>query len=356
MKKIILTGGGSAGHVVGNIALLPGLRERGYDIKYIGSHKGIEKEMIGKENLPYFSISTGKIHRYLTADNLIQPFKVLKGITDALKILKREKPDVIFSKGGFVSVPVAVAAKFLKIPFIAHESDVSMGLANKVALRFTDKILVTFPQTLKFVGNKGILVGSPIRGELLKGNKEKGLSFLGFDKDKPLLLIMGGSLGSRYLNGIIRENLEYLLNKFNICHLTGKGNIDESLIGKEGYRQFEFLTEEIPDILHASDFVVSRSGSNSIYEFLKLEIPALLIPLDLDQSRGDQIENAESFTESGYAIMIREGELNKDSFIKKIEELMEKAPSMKEKMRNADLGTALEKIHSIIDEAAGINN
>lgn len=354
MKKIILTGGGSAGHVVGNIALLPGLRDRGYEIKYIGSYKGIEKEMIEKENIPYISISTGKIHRYLTVDNLVQPFKVLKGITDAMGVLKKEKPDVIFSKGGFVSVPVAVAAKFLKIPFIAHESDLSMGLANKVALKFTDKILVTFPQTLKFVSGKGILVGSPIRGELLMGNRDKGLEFLNYKEKKELLLIMGGSLGSRYLNSIIRDNLDYLLNKFNICHLTGKGNIDESLNSTEGYRQFEFLTEEIPDILNATDFVVSRSGSNSIYEFLKLEIPALLIPLDLDQSRGDQIENAESFAESGYALMIREADLNNDSFINKIEELIQKSEIMKEKMRTADLGNALEKMHDIIDSASGL--
>lgn len=350
MKKIILTGGGSAGHVVGNIALIPKLLEKNYEIKYIGSLNGIEKGMIEKLNIPYFPISTGKIHRYLTAKNLSQPFKVIKGITDAYKILKREKPDVIFSKGGFVSVPVAIASKLLKIPFVGHESDLSMGLANKVALRFTDKILVTFPETLESTKGKGILVGSPIREELLTGDRQRGLEFLGFKNDKPLLLIMGGSLGSKYINKTVDKNLNKLTELFNICHLRGKNNLNNDLNNVIGYRQFEFLTEEIKDILHAADYVVSRSGSNAIFEFLKLRIPSLLVPLDVDQSRGDQVENAMSFTKAGYSLMIRERDITDETFLNKVLELKDNGDVLKENMKNAHFPDALNKIVSVIEE------
>lgn len=351
MKKIILTGGGSAGHVVGNVALLPGLKERGYSIEYIGRHEGIEKEIIEKENIPYHGISTGKIHRFITPKNLTMPFKVIKGIFDAKKLLKEIKPDVIFSKGGFVSVPVAIASYSLKIPFIAHESDLSMGLANKLALKFTDKVLVTFPETLEKVKEKGILVGSPTRRELKLGDKNKGLEFLEFNEEKKVLLVMGGSLGSRYLNNIIRDNLDTLLKTYQICHLTGKGNCDPKFQNIKGYKQYEYVSKELPDIMHATDLIVSRAGSNAIYEYLMLNIPSLLIPLDLDQSRGDQIENAESFTKSGYSIMIREKDLNNESFKKKLEELEEKTQSLKENMKNSNFGSAVDKILDIIDNS-----
>ena len=264
--KIIMTGGGTAGHVTPNLALVPKLKENGFEIKYIGSTNGIEKEIIQKNNIPYFAISSGKLRRYFDVKNFTDPFKVMKGIMQAYRILSKEKPDVVFSKGGFVAVPVVIAATMKKIPVVAHESDMTPGLANKLSAPFCDKLCVTFRESLKYIkDNKGVLTGSPIREEILKGNKEKGKEFCGFNDNKEILFIMGGSLGSKLINEEIRKNLERLLEKFNIIHICGKGNIDTSLNKKKGYKQFEYVTEELPDLMKAADYIISRAGANSIF-------------------------------------------------------------------------------------------
>ena len=335
--KIIMTGGGTAGHVTPNLALVPRLEKEGFEIKYIGSKDGIEKGIIANNNIPYYGISSGKLRRYFDVKNFTDPFKVIKGIFEAKKILKKEKPDVIFSKGGFVTVPVVIAAHMKKIPVVSHESDMTPGLANKLASPFCSKLCVTFRESLKYIkDNKGVLTGSPIREEILNGSKEKGLKFCGFNSDKEVLFIMGGSLGSVVINNAIYDNIDELLKKFNIIHICGKGNINKELSNKSGYKQFEFIDKELPDLMAAADYIVSRAGANSIFEFLALKKPTLLIPLSKKASRGDQILNANSFKNEGYALVMQEEEITKATFINKIEELITKKQELISNMNSGN--------------------
>ena len=303
-KKIVMTGGGTAGHVTPNIALMPALKEAGYDITYIGSYNGMEKELIEAQNIPYIGISSGKLRRYFDWKNFSDPFKVLKGYGQAISILRKIKPDVVFSKGGFVSVPVVLAAKHCHIPAIIHESDITPGLANKIAIRGAKKVCCNFPETVeKIQGNRAIWTGTPIRQELFSGDANRGLSFCGFDSanDKPVLLIIGGSQGSVFINNAVRGSLDELLKDFRIIHLCGKGNLDESLKNREGYAQYEFISKELPDLFAAADIIISRAGANAIFELLALKKPNILIPLGLNASRGDQILNARSFEKQGFS-------------------------------------------------------
>lgn len=323
MSKIAFTGGGTVGHVSVNLSLIPTALEKGHQVFYIGSKNGIEREMIESQlsNIKYYPISSGKLRRYLSFENAKDVFKVLKGILDARRVLKKEKPDLLFSKGGFISVPVVIAARSLNIPTIIHESDLTPGLANKISLKFSKKIYTTFEDTLKYLPkDKADFVGATIREDLKEGNQQKGYEITGFDSDKKVLLVMGGSLGSKKLNDIIRENLEALLHDYQIIHLTGHGLVDESYKQK-GYIQYEFVKEELTHLLSITDTVVSRAGSNAIYEFLTLRIPMLLIPLGLDQSRGDQIDNAKYFESKGYGKMIPEDQLTQFKLLEQLKQI-----------------------------------
>ncbi|EOD3641064.1 undecaprenyldiphospho-muramoylpentapeptide beta-N-acetylglucosaminyltransferase, partial [Staphylococcus aureus] len=291
MTKIAFTGGGTVGHVSVNLSLIPTALSQGYEALYIGSKNGIEREMIESQlpEIKYYPISSGKLRRYISLENAKDVFKVLKGILDARKVLKKEKPDLLFSKGGFVSVPVVIAAKSLNIPTIIHESDLTPGLANKIALKFAKKIYTTFEETLNYLPKeKADFIGATIREDLKNGNAHNGYQLTGFNENKKVLLVMGGSLGSKKLNSIIRENLDALLQQYQVIHLTGKG-LKDAQVKKSGYIQYEFVKEDLTDLLAITDTVISRAGSNAIYEFLTLRIPMLLVPLGLDQSRGDQI-------------------------------------------------------------------
>lgn len=307
MKKIVLTGGGTAGHVTPNIALISELRKQGWDISYIGTESGIEHELIAREGIPYYSVRSGKLRRYISKENIKDIFKVIGGISDAKKVLKQIKPNVIFSKGGYVAVPVVIAGGMLGIPVVIHESDLTPGLANKLAMPFAKTVCTTFPETLKYIkGGKGIFTGSPIRKELFDNDRAHGLSVCGFTSEKPVILSMGGSLGAVKINNALRKVLPSLLKDFQIVHLCGKGNINKDLINIKGYKQFEYVNEELKDIFAASDVIISRSGSNSISEFLALKKPSLLIPLSTNASRGDQILNAESFEKQGFSKVLNE--------------------------------------------------
>jgi UDP-N-acetylglucosamine--N-acetylmuramyl-(pentapeptide) pyrophosphoryl-undecaprenol N-acetylglucosamine transferase len=352
-KKIILTGGGTAGHVMVNVALIPKLKEQGWSIAYIGSHQGIEREIIGKmDGVPYFPISTGKLRRYFDWNNFKDPFKVLKGIWQAYRIIKKEKPDIIFSKGGFVSVPVIIGAWLSGVPSIIHESDITPGLANKIAMPFATKICVTFPETMHHVKEeKGVYVGAVVRQELKQGDADKGRKLCQFEKGKPVLLVMGGSLGSKRINNALRANLQTLLADFQIVHICGKGNIDAKLANKKGYRQFEYVHEELPHLMAMADIVLSRAGANSIFEFLALRKPMLLIPLSKEASRGDQILNARSFEKSGYAEVLMEEDLTNESLQSAIYHLYQNKDRYQQNMERSDAGDALEKLLSLIDEA-----
>ena len=349
MKKIVLTGGGTAGHVTPNIALLPYLKSEGYEVYYIGSKEGMEKEIVARYDIPYTGISSGKLRRYFDKKNFSDMFKVLKGIHEAKKALKKIKPDVVFSKGGFVAVPVVIAAKSLKIPVICHESDITPGLANKIAMPFAKAVCVTFPEAIPHIkNNKGILTGTPIRDVLYKGSKEKGLEFAHLDGTKPVMLIMGGSQGSVKINTSIRALLPELLKKYDIIHLCGKGNVDESLKDTKGYVQYDYLSKELPDIFAASDFVITRAGSNAICEFLALNKPMLLIPLSKRASRGDQILNAESFKKQGFADVCDEDEMTEESLFNSINALYENREKYITTMKSASLSKGVDEVMAVI--------
>ena len=351
MKRIILTGGGTAGHVTPNIALLPRLKELGYGIQYIGSYNGIEKELIEPFGIPYHGISSGKLRRYFSMKNFSDPFRVLKGFSEANKLIRDLKPDVIFSKGGFVSVPVVLAGKKNKVPVVIHESDMTPGLANKLSLPSAAKVCCNFPETLEHLpADKAVLTGSPIRQELLSGNKIAALDLCGFSADKPVILVIGGSLGSVVVNNAVRLALPDLLEQFHVIHLCGKGKLDASLNNVEGYAQFEYIKSELRDIFALADVVISRAGANAICELLALRKPNLLIPLSANASRGDQILNARSFERQGFSVVIEEEELSKELLLESVRDLYANRDTYMSAMRKSTLQNSIETITNIIEE------
>ena len=351
MKHIVLTGGGTAGHVTPNIALIPRLKELGYEISYIGSLDGIEKKLIEELNIPYYGISSGKLRRYFDLKNFSDPFKVLKGYAQSRKLLKKLKPDVFFSKGGFVTVPVVVAAKGCKIPAIIHESDMTPGLANKLAIPSATKVCCNFPETLKHLPEeKAVLTGTPIRQELLSGDKLEALKFCGFTASKPVIMIIGGSLGAAAVNDSMRKILPELLKDFQVVHLCGKGKLDESLQNTEGYIQFEYIKKELADLFALADIVVSRAGANAICEILALQKPNLLIPLSAKASRGDQILNARSFEKQGYSMVLEEEEITDEKLLETIHTLYEKRDDFTDAMKQSNSIDSITKITNLIED------
>ncbi|MBC5636559.1 undecaprenyldiphospho-muramoylpentapeptide beta-N-acetylglucosaminyltransferase [Ornithinibacillus hominis] len=351
-KRILFTGGGSAGHVIVNLALIPVFQREGWEIDYIGSKNGIERTLIEQlEGVTYYPISTGKLRRYMSIENMKDPFKVMKGTLQAWRIIGKRKPAVIFSKGGFVSVPVVLASKMRGVSAVIHESDYTPGLANKLAIPFSKKVLATFPETMKYLPeNKAEYVGAVIREELFQGDKDKGLALCGFNRTKPVLLIMGGSGGSEKINATIRGTLDEILPQFQVVHICGTGKIDDS-IKKDGYIQFEYVNEELKDIFAATDFVLSRAGSNAIFEFLALQIPMLLIPLSREASRGDQIINAKSFQDKSYARVLEEEDLTDDTLVKELEKLVQQAPIMLDKMKEFQSEKSRDRVVEIIKDS-----
>lgn len=351
MKRIVLTGGGTAGHVTPNIALMPKLRELGYDIQYIGSYDGIEKKLIEELGVPYYGISSGKLRRYFDMKNFTDPFRVVKGFFQAKSQLKKLKPDIIFSKGGFVSVPVVQAAKQLHIPVIIHESDMTPGLANKLAIPAATKVCCNFPETVPYLpAGKAVVTGSPIRAELRSGNRLAAAKFCNFTFDKPVLLIIGGSLGSVAVNQAIRGILPELLKTFQVIHLCGKGNLDPALNSTTGYVQFEYIKQELADLFALADVVVSRAGANAICELLELRKPNLLIPLSAAASRGDQILNAKSFKKQGFSDVLQEEELTSEVLLSHILSLYENRHDYINAMNKSSASNAVNTIVTMIED------
>lgn len=352
MKKIILTGGGTAGHVTPNIALIPELQKRGYEIYYIGSKDGIETKLMEEFDIPYYGISCGKLRRYFDIKNFTDPARIIKGYAEAARIIKRIKPDVIFSKGGFVTVPVVLAAKRRKVPCVLHESDISPGLANKLCIPSATAICANFPETLSHLPEgKAHLTGSPIRKELFSGNRLKGLDFCGFAPNKPTILVIGGSLGSVRVNEAVRDILPQLLEHFQVIHLCGKDKLDESLEGTEGYVQFEYIQKELCDLLDAADLVISRAGANAICELLALHKPNILIPLSLEASRGDQILNSESFEKQGFSYVIREEDLTSEKLLEAVNEVYLNRSTYIKAMEASNQHNAVSIVADVIDGA-----
>ncbi len=353
-KKIILTGGGTAGHVTPNLALIPSLKEAGFEIEYIGSYDGIEKRLIADYDIPYHGIATGKFRRYFDPKNFSDPFRVIKGFAEARKVLKEFKPDVIFSKGGFVSVPVVRAAATLHIPCILHESDMTPGLANKLCSSAAAKICCNFPETLQYLpADKAVLTGTPIREELTKGDPEAGRKLCGFTDNKPVLMIIGGSLGAQSVNETVRGALDMLLPDFNIVHICGKDKMDNLKLSVPGYKQFEYVKKDLGDLFALADVVVSRAGANAICELLALKKPSILVPLSMKSSRGDQILNASSFEQQGFAVVIPDEELDEDILNEKVREMYENREQYISAMNMSGQHQALKTIMDLIEETAG---
>lgn len=355
MKHIVLTGGGTAGHVTPNIALIPSLRKLGYKISYIGSYDGIEKKLIEELDIPYYGISSGKLRRYFDLKNFSDPFKVIKGYGQSKSLLKELKPDVIFSKGGFVTVPVVIASKSLKIPAIIHESDMTPGLANRLCIPYATKICCNFPETVEHLpADKAVLTGTPIRRELMTGSRENALKFCGFQEGRPVILIIGGSLGAASVNENIRKILPELLKEFQVIHLCGKDKLDESLQNVPGYVQYEYIKKELADLFALADIIVSRAGANAICEISSLHKPNLLIPLSAKASRGDQILNARSFERQGYSMVLEEEEITDKTLLNSIKELYANRQSYVDAMENSQ---HIDSINHIIDliEGCSIN-
>lgn len=350
MKKILLTGGGTAGHVTPNIALLPDLKAEDYDIHYIGSYEGMEKKLITAQGIHYDGIATGKFRRYLSAKNLTDPFRVIKGFQQAKKLIRDYKPDVVFSKGGFVAVPVVLAAGHYHIPVIIHESDMTPGLANKICMRTAKKICCNFPETVKLLpADKAVLTGTPIRRELLNGSRDAGFAFTGVSNDKPILLMMGGSTGSRAVNAGLRSALPQLLKEFHVIHLCGKGNLDSTL-AQPGYIQYEYISDELKDLFAISDIVLSRAGANAICELLALKKPNILVPLPAAVSRGDQILNANSFKKQGFSYVLEEEKLNADTLMAAVHEVYNNRDSYKKAMDTSNQSNGVDIVIKLIKE------
>ncbi len=349
MKRIVLTGGGTAGHVTPNIALIDRLKEEGFEIFYIGSKEGIEKQLIENLGIPYYGISSGKLRRYFSMKNFTDPFRVMKGYREAKKIIRELHPDVVFSKGGFVTVPVVRAAGKAKIPTAIHESDMTPGLANKISMHYADRVCCNFAETLEHVKGKGIHTGTPIRKELFTGERAAGLAYAGFSGEKPVVLVVGGSTGSVRVNEAVRAALPRLLPEFDVLHLCGKGKTDET-VSFDGYVQKEYCDKEMKDVFAMADVVISRAGANAICELLALHKPNLLIPLSAEASRGDQLLNAASFEKQGFSMVLQENEITPEVLAEAVEELYRNRDRFVTAMSESRSSDATEMIIGIIKE------
>ena len=322
---VCFTGGGTAGHVTPNIALIEAAEARGWQVFYVGAADGIEARMIPPMGVTFYPVASGKLRRYFSWQNFVDPFKVVWGICQSLRLLIRNRPDAVFSKGGFVSVPVVIAAWLLRIPVISHESDVTPGLANRLTYPFCRRLCVTFEETLPYLRqrfrSRTLVTGTPLRQSLVQGDADRGLAYLGFTGEKPVLLVFGGSLGAAVLNRQVRAVLNTLLDHCDVVHIAGEAGASEAL-AQPGYRCLSFVGEEFGDVLAAADVVVARAGANSLYELLYTRKPHLLVPLSLAASRGDQIVNARVFEKRGFSRVLDESELTDEAFVSAIRGLI----------------------------------
>ena len=329
-RIVVLTGGGTAGHVMPNLAIAPALKKAGFDLVYIGSH-GIEENLVRSAGIKFVQIQSGKLRRYFSLENLLDVFRVFAGTAQSFFLMLRIRPACVFSKGGFVAVPVAVGAWLARVPVVSHESDVSPGLANRIISRFASMNLYAFPETSRyFVGRSSRCVGIPVRPEVYSGDRSRGLALCGWSGadaavSLPVVLFMGGSQGAKFINDLVAESLPELLLFCRVIHLTGHGKMEAPKFSvtqvdalssqvRDRYKSFEFLNRELPDVMAASDLAVCRAGANSIFEMLAIKKPMILMPLEKG-SRGDQILNAASFKHQGWAEVLREADANRDSLV-----------------------------------------
>lgn len=353
VQRIVLTGGGTAGHVTPNLALIPRFQRNGWEVHYIGSLDGIERELIaGCPGVTYYGISSGRLRRYASLRNLTDPLRAAAGTFQALSVVRRLRPRVIFSKGGFVSVPVVAAGWMARVPVVVHESDLTPGLANRLAVPMARTLCATFPETAAAAGRKGVHTGPPIRPELFSGDRARGLALCGFDGILPVLLIMGGSLGARAVNEAVDGILPRLTRHFCVVHIRGKGHLNPETAGAPRYRSYEYASGELPDLMACADLVLSRAGANAIWEFAALRKPMLLVPLPRTASRGDQLKNAGSFSSRGWAAVLPQEEMTGDALLDTLLDTWEKRQSFRAALESAPVN-GLDRLERAILEAAG---
>ena len=351
MRKIVLTGGGTLGHVTPHLALIPHLRDAGYEIHYVGTENGMEApRMRAEPDVIYHAVKSGKLRRYFSWQNFTDPFRVLAGAFQSARLMGKLKPDVVFSKGGFVAVPVVFGAWLHRIPVLCHESDLTPGLANKLCKPFARRFATTFPECAEALGKKAEMTGTPLRPELFSGDRAAGLRLLGFDGTKPVLLMMGGSSGARSVNEALRAALPALTETFDVAHICGKGNLDGNLDGTPGYAQIEFLDTELPDVLACTDLVLSRAGANALCEFQALGRPMLLIPYPKGASRGDQILNARSLEKRGLCHVLPQEEMTPASLTDAVLATWADREALTEALRNAPPADGTKRVLEMIEE------
>ena len=351
MKKIVLTGGGTLGHVTPHLALIPHLKEKGYEIHYVGTENGMEAgRMKAVEGIVYHAVKSGKLRRYFSWQNFTDPFRVIAGAFQSAHLMGKIKPDVVFSKGGFVAVPVVFGAWLRRIPVLCHESDLTPGLANKLCKPFAKKFATTFPECAEALGKKAEMTGTPLRPELFRGSREKGLEDAGFDGKKPVLMMMGGSSGAQRVNACLREALDELTKDFDVLHVCGKGNLDASLDGLKGYTQVEFLDADLPDAMACTDLVLSRAGANALCEFQALGRPMLLIPYPKGASRGDQILNAKSLQKRGLCHVLMQENMTRETLVQAVRETWADKEKLTEALRNAPPADGTNRVLELIEE------
>lgn len=350
-RTIVLTGGGTAGHVTPNLAIMPKLKKTGFNIEYIGTKDGMEREIMSGTDIPYHIISAGKLRRYFSFKNFVDPFRILAGFLRSERILKKLKPAAVFSKGGYVGVPVVMAAHRLGIPIVLHESDYTPGLANRLCIPRATKVCVAFETTLKHIPEgKGVYTGLPIREELLHGDRQKGLEFCGFSGKKPVLLIMGGSLGAMAINDMFDRILPEAAKKFDIVHIRGKQNLISGFL-PAGYKQFEYVGKQLADIYAAADIMLSRAGATAVFEILALSIPALLVPLPRSSSRGDQLLNAKYFEDKGFSYVLEQENMTDESLLGGINRLYDNRETLRSKMKKQEAADAADNVVNVIVDA-----
>jgi UDP-N-acetylglucosamine--N-acetylmuramyl-(pentapeptide) pyrophosphoryl-undecaprenol N-acetylglucosamine transferase len=327
-----------------HVALIPRMKQLGWELGYVGS-KGIEREIIGRTGVPFKTIASGKLRRYFSLENFLDIFRVCFGIIQCIGIFLLKRPDLVFSKGGFVSVPVVVAAKVLRVPVVIHESDLTPGLANRIASHFAKLILYTFPETGSHLsGNQSSYVGAVVRDDLFSGSREIGQKLCGFDPAdlRQTIIVIGGSQGAQKINDAVDKALESLIGDFRVVHLAGKGK----LLARHSdlsYAQFEFVADDLKHLFALSDFAICRAGANSIFELLALNKPMLLIPLEAG-SRGDQVVNAESFQRNGWAHVLRERDLTATSLAAEVRKLANDQQIIRESQRKGLVKDSSERV------------
>ncbi|MBR3494035.1 MAG: undecaprenyldiphospho-muramoylpentapeptide beta-N-acetylglucosaminyltransferase [Clostridia bacterium] len=333
------------------MAIIPRLQKAGYEIHYIGTREGMEAEKIRSiPGITYHAVQTGKLRRYFSWQNFTDPFRVIAGAFQAAGLMGKIRPDVVFSKGGFVAVPVVFGAWLHRVPVLCHESDLTPGLANKLCKPFATRMVTTFPECAQALGEKAECVGTPLRPDLFSGVRKRGLEILGLDGSKPILLMMGGSSGAQRVNEALRGALPALTREFQVAHLCGRGNLDPALEGTPDYRQIEFLDAELPHVLACADLVLSRAGSNALMEFQALDKPMLLVPYPLGAGRGDQILNAESMRKRGLCKVLLQEDMTPETLAEALRETWRDREALREAVRKAPPADGTERVLELIEE------